>query len=313
MRYKFNKSDYQEENMQKETEMDEGLFAGYQKVELVYDQMNITFPMIIMYPTCTPEKTERQGPYYLEISRQATPQKGTFPLVLISHGSGGSPLAYRTLARHLARNGFIVGIPEHPFNNRNNNTMEKTIENLIHRPRHIRTAVDWFFNSMDFAELLKPGAVSLIGHSMGGYTALAAAGGVPTSFPYESKDGQSHLIQVTPDSRIKSLVLLAPASVWFKADEALNAVNIPILMIVGEKDQYTPYFHAQIILNGILDHEKVQHRIVENAGHFSFLSPFPEVMNNASFLPSQDPLDFNREKFTHELNEEVTDFLLRNT
>lgn len=191
--------------------------------------------------------------------------------------------------------------------------MEGTVENLTHRPRHIRMAADWFFNSKDFAGVLKPDAVSLIGHSMGGYTALAAAGGVPTSFPYESTDGQSQLIQVTPDPRIKSLVLLAPASVWFKADGALNAVDIPILMLVGEKDQYTPSFHAQIILNGIPDHEKVLHRIVENAGHFSFLSPFPEAMSNPSFPPSQDPLGFNRESFQHELNEEITDFLLRNT
>ncbi|MCY9514785.1 alpha/beta hydrolase family protein [Paenibacillus apiarius] len=277
--------------MQEKKVMNRCLFAGCQEAELVDDQMGITFPMIVMYPTSTPEKTERLGPYYLAISKNAAPQEGAFPLILISHGTGGSPLVYRTLARNLARNGFIVGMPEHPFKNRNNNTMEGTVENLTHRPRHIRMAADWFFNSKDFAGVLKPDAVSLIGHSMGGYTALATAGGVPTSFPYESADGQSHLIQVTPDPRI----------------------NIPILMLVGEKDQYTPSFHAQIILNGIPDHEKVQHRIVENAGHFSFLSPFPEAMTNASFPPSQDPLGFDRESFQHELNAEITDFLLRNT
>ena len=300
-------------NTQNKKETNREMFAGYQKVELVYHQMDITFPMIVMYPTCTPEKTERLGPYYLDISRNATAQKGTFPLVLISHGSGSSPLVYRTLARHLARNGFIVGMPEHPFNNRNNNTMERTVENLIHRPRLIRTAIDWFFNSMDFAEILKPDAVSIIGHSMGGYTALAAAGGIPTSFPYESKDGQSHLIHVTPDSRIKSLVLLAPASVWFKAKGALKGVNIPILMFVGEKDEHTPSFHAQIILEGVSDKMKIQYRIIKNAGHFSFLSSFPESMINVTFPPSQDPDGFNRESFHKKLNAEVLDFLLHNT
>lgn len=299
--------------MQNKKEMNRGMFAGYQEVELVYDQMDIAFPMIVMYPTCTPEKTERLGPYYLDISRNATAQKGTFPLVLISHGSGSSPLAYRTLARHLARNGFIVGMPEHPFNNRNNNTMERTVENLIHRPRHIRTAIDWFFNSVDFAEILKPDAVSIIGHSMGGYTALAAAGGIPTSFPYESKDGQAHLIHATSDSRIKSLVLLAPASVWFKADGALNAVNIPILMFAGEKDEHTLSFHAQIILEGVSDKMSIQYRVIKNAGHFSFLSSFPNSMINVKFPPSQDPDGFNRESFHKELNAEVLDFLLHNT
>ncbi|MBJ8016091.1 alpha/beta hydrolase [Bacillus cereus group sp. N34] len=233
-------------------------------------------------------------------------------MVLISHGTGGSPLVYRTIARHLARNGFVVEMLEHPFNNRNDNTVEGTVDNLTIRPKHISMAIDWFFNSEDFTKVLKPDSVSVIGHSMGGYTALAASGGISTSFPYESFDEKSHLINVTPDYRIKSLVLLAPASVWFKTKGALEGINIPILMLVGEKDRLTPYFHAEIILNGITDSTKIQHKIVENAGHFSFLSPFPKEMTNASFLPSQDPPGFNREYFHHELNEEITEFLLKN-
>lgn len=310
----FNSTKFEEvgKKLQEELTNNE-MFAGYQKVELVDDQMGITFPMIVMYPSCTPERTEKLGPYYIDVSINATPKEGVFPLVLISHGTGGTPLVYRTLARHLARNGFIVGMPEHPFNNLNNNSWEGTVENLTNRPRHIRMSIDWFLNSKYFARFLKPDVVALIGHSMGGYTALAAAGGVPTSFPHESPDGQPHLIHVTPDPRIKALVLLAPASVWFKDDDALNAVDIPILMLVGEKDQYTPYFHAQLILNGVPDKKKVQHRVVANAGHFSFLSPFPESMKNVSFPPSQDPPGFNRERFQHELNTEITEFLLRHT
>lgn len=204
-------------------------------------------------------------------------------MVLISHGTGGSPLVYRTIARHLARNGFVVEMLEHPFNNRNDNTVEGTVDNLTIRPKHISMAIDWFFNSEDFTKVLKPDSVSVIGHSMGGYTALAASGGISTSFPYESFDEKSHLINVTPDYRIKSLVLLAPASVWFKTKGALEGINIPILMLVGEKDRFTPYFHAEIILNGITDSTKIQHKIVENAGHFSFLSPFPKRNDECVF------------------------------
>jgi predicted dienelactone hydrolase len=66
----------------------------------------------------------------------------------------------------MARNGFIVGMPE-----------------------HIRMVVDWFFENKMFKRKIKPNAVSIIGHSLGGYTALAAAGGLPTSFPHETPDG----------------------------------------------------------------------------------------------------------------------------
>jgi predicted dienelactone hydrolase len=286
-------------------------FVGYCTVELVDIPSGVTFPMAVMYPTKTPAKLERLGPYSLDVSLDAPPTEGAYPLILISHGSGGSHLVYRTLAHYLALHGFIVGMPEHPFNNRNNNTLQGTVENLINRPRHLRTAIDWFFESEKVSKFLKPNAVSIIGHSMGGYTALALAGGIPTSFPSESIDRQPQRIEVEPDSRVKALVLLAPGSVWFQADGALSGVNLPILMLNAEKDPYTPYYHAQIVLDGVANKEKVQHRVVANAGHFSFLSPFPESMTRPAFLPSQDPEGFNREAFHHDLNREVLAFLLQ--
>jgi len=289
-------------------------FVGYCAIKLVDEHSGVAFSMAVMYPTLVPGKTESLGPYSLDVSIDAAPEEGVFPLILISHGSGGSPLVYRTLAHYLASNGFIVGIPEHPFNNRNNNTLEGTVENLINRPRHILTAINWFFNKSKFTRLLKSHTVSIIGHSMGGYTALAVAGGVPTSLHHESSDRRTKQVSVAPDCRVKSLVLLAPASVWFKDEGALSGVSVPILMLFGEKDQYTPCgYHARIILDGVPDKARIQYKIVKNAGHFSFLSQFPESMTNAAFPASQDPLGFNRENFLQELNAEVLNFLLRET
>jgi predicted dienelactone hydrolase len=293
-------------------------FAGSMTAQLVDDASGTRFPMLVMYPTSAPEKTERLGPYSLALSAGAAPKEGAYPLVLISHGTGGSHLAYRTLARHLARNGFVVGIPEHPFNNRNDNTLEGTALNLANRPRHLRTAIDWFHGSAEFSGLLAPDAVSIIGHSMGGYTALAVAGGEPTSFPNESPDGEARQVEVTPDPRIKALVLLAPAAAWFRARDALRAVDVPILLLACEKDEVMPAFapqsrysyHAWLVLEGVADPAKITHRIVDNAGHFAFLSPFPAAMRNPMFPPSQDPPGFDREQFQLELQAEVLEFLL---
>ena len=74
-----------------------------------------------------------------------------------------------------------------------------------------------------------------------------------------------------------------------------------------------PYYHARIILDGVPDRTKIQYRVVENAGHFSFLSQFPESMTNATFPPSQDPPGFDRGSFLHALNTEVMNLLLRET
>jgi predicted dienelactone hydrolase len=62
---------------------------------------------------------------------------GSFPLVVVSHGTGGSHLLYRALAAHLARNGFVVALPEHPQNNRNDNDLGGTAANLAQRPRPV--------------------------------------------------------------------------------------------------------------------------------------------------------------------------------
>ncbi|MDR2529727.1 MAG: hypothetical protein LBD04_12055 [Synergistaceae bacterium] len=284
-------------------------FAGCRSVEVFDKTDDATFPMVVLYPTSKPESSLHLGEHDLNASVDAAPRNGVFPLVLISHGSGGSPLLHRTLALHLARNGFVVGVPEHPFNNRDNNSLEGTVENLFNRPRHIRTVIDWFFGRKEFARLLKHGSVAVIGHSLGGYTALAAAGGVPI-IKEASEPGRR--LDVVHDSRIRALVLLAPATTWFRSDGALSGLNIPILLFVGDKDEHTPReAHVQPILKGVPDETKVECRVIENAGHFSFLSPYPPHMVKTAFPPSQDPPGFDRARFHEKLNTEVLEFLLR--
>ncbi|MDF2656472.1 MAG: alpha/beta hydrolase family protein [Bacillota bacterium] len=285
-------------------------FVGYCEAQLADSHCEVSFPMSVMYPVDQESKLEMIGPFPLDISINAQPAEGKFPLVLISHGSGGGNLLYRTLAHYLARNGFIVGMPEHPFNNFSNNTLEGTVENLENRPRHINIAIEWFFESENFARIIKPDAISIIGHSTGGCTALSMAGGIPTSLPSESLDGEPKEIIVAHKRKISSLVLLAPGTVWFQAKGALSEVDIPILMIAAEKDQFIQPYQAQTVLDGVADRSKVVYKIVENAGHFSFLSPFPEFMITPEFFPAQDPPGFDRQKYHDELNHEILNFLL---
>jgi predicted dienelactone hydrolase len=285
--------------------------AGCRAFQLSDEKMSMTFPTLVMYPSNSPEQPEKLGPYTLNVAMDAPIAAGPFPLIVISHGSGGSHLVYRTLAAHLARGGFVVAMPEHPGNNRTNNDLVDTVANLANRPRLIHLVIDWAFSSDAFAPCLIPDTVAIVGNSMGGYTALAIAGGIPTSFPQESPDRQLRRIDVDPDPRVKALVLLAPATAWFMAAGALHGVRIPILLWTAEKDSYTPEFHAQIVKAGAPDPALIEHSIAANAGHFSFLSPFPDAMTNPAFLPSQDPAGFDRERFQHEMNAHVLEFLNR--
>jgi predicted dienelactone hydrolase len=210
---------------------------------------------------------------------------------------------------HLARAGFVVALPEHPGNNRSDNSLANTAANLENRPRHVRLVLDAIFEDAELGKRLSPGGVGVIGHSMGGYTALAVAGGRPSSFPNESPDGQARAIPVVHDPRVRALVLLAPASPWFMAEGALAGVEIPILMRTAERDEHTPAMHAEIILRGVPDPQRIDHRVVPNAGHFSFQSPFPPAMTRPEFPPSQDPAGFDRAAFQPVLHAEILAFL----
>ncbi|WP_324674184.1 alpha/beta hydrolase family protein [Hymenobacter sp. GOD-10R] len=286
-------------------------FVGYWTTKVADPELGLTFPMVVLYPTSTPSSLQAVGMYQLDVAPDAPIQEGVFPLVLISHGNGGSGLVYRTLAHYLARHGFVVGMPDHPFNNRLDNSWAKTAQNLANRPRHLQLAISHLMDHPRFAAFLEPTRVGLIGHSVGGYTALALAGGEPTSFPWESADNQFHFISTPTDSRVKALVLLAPAAMWFRAEGALRNVHVATLLLTAEVDVHTPSEHAQVILTGVPDSTKIQHRVVENAGHFSFLSPFPEARVSPAFPPSQDPPGFDRARFHDELNTEVLAFLSR--
>ena len=284
-------------------------FCGYRTVAVIDDEGG-KFPMTVLYPASSPEKDETLGPYRLSIAVDVPAAEGAFPLVLISHGSGGAPILYRSLARHLARNGFVVGMPEHPHNNRFDDSLRGTVEILVNRPRHLRKAADWFYGDREFAGCLKPDTVHAVGHSLGGYAALALAGGIPTPLPEQVAEGGPGPIETQKDPRIKSLVLLAPAAVWFRCEGALQGVRVPVLMIVGDRDEYTPYdYHGRLLRDGLPEDTEFRCEIVENGGHFSFLGPFPKAASKPSFPPSQDPPGFDRPAFLERLNGEVLEFL----
>ena len=283
-------------------------FAGYTNVEIELHNTGVKLPLHIFYPTDTAEQPTQLGSFNLEVALKSICKSGAYPLVIFSHGSGSMPLLFRGLGQYLARNGFIVGMPEHPFNNRVDNSAVNTLENFVNRPLHLQTAINWFFEISAFKSHLIPDNVSVIGHSLGGYTALALAGGVPTTLPFENFAPKT--LVVVNDHILNRLVLLAPSTVLFRIEGALANVDLPILMYSAELDELTPGTEqADIVLNGVKKRDKVKHKIIPNAGHFSFMNVYPEALKSISIPPSQDPPGFNRQAFLDSLYPEIVEFL----
>lgn len=283
--------------------------VGCRAIDVTDAVQGVPIPTWLLYPAAAPERVEPFGMYSLSVAIDAPATGDRCPLVVFSHGTGSTPWVMRDLAVHLVRHGFAVALLAHPGNTRRDDGLAHTTINLQNRPRHIRRVIDAAFATPDIGARLVPGQATVIGHSLGGYTALALAGGHPMLLPHESPDGQARPFAVESDPRIRAVVLFAPAVPWLLADGSLADVSVPVLMRTGEKDQYAPTAYDEILLHKFPDRARIDYRIVPNAGHFSFLSLFPSALNGPQFPPSQDPPGFDRAAYLLELQDEVVAFL----
>ena len=256
--------------------------VGCQHVRVWDDQANIGFPVFVMYPAEEAHGAYDLTPFTVTAGLNAPEAAGQFPVVIISHGSGGNRLGYLTLAQALAEAGYVVLMPEHFGNNKDDNFLEGKTRNLELRPRHISLCIDDIAGNEILSGAVLADQVAVIGHSMGGYTALAVAGG-------QVWNAAKRKVAVVPDDRVRGLVLVAPATAWFTSDGSLANVTVPMLIYQAEHDMFTPPEHVVRVLEQVPDRTKITDHHIENAGPFSFLSPFPEALTSPDVPPSRDP------------------------
>src|SRR3954469_11216398 len=136
----------------------------------------VPFEAVVVYPTGTGETPFQDGPFTIAASRDAPITTGApFPIVLFSHGgggtlkAGGSPLPYAALLTSLAREGFVVVAPFHPGSK----------QALGDRPRQIPKALNAMLADPRFATHADPNRLGMMGFSYGGAVTLIVAGAVP--------------------------------------------------------------------------------------------------------------------------------------
>ncbi|WP_190517930.1 alpha/beta hydrolase [Nodosilinea sp. FACHB-13] len=207
--------------------------------------------------------------------RQGVPATG-FPLVVISHGLGGTLNSYSYLAEYLATGGIAVATLEHPGSNdqqlyallagRSDAVVQD--EEFLRRPRDVSLTL----NTLDrlnqspspIRRRLDLERVGVIGQSFGGYTALALSGanfdeaGLATACPPSTLSfNPSLLLQCQAarlgnpgnglsDPRVKSVFVMNPIGSALFGPTGYGQIQVPVMVVAGTADTVAPAFPEQI-------------------------------------------------------------------
>jgi predicted dienelactone hydrolase len=160
------------------------------------------------------------------------------PIIVFSHGTGGSRDTYAYLGKFWASHGYVVIHPQHAgsdtkaFVGKGNllDAMKRAIadpRNAVERPKDVTFALDQLtkMNKDDakFQGKLNLDAVGLAGHSFGAHTTLVTAG-------QKMANLQVH------DKRIKAIVPMSAPAPKLNVDRAFAGVKVPMLLMTGTLD-----------------------------------------------------------------------------
>jgi predicted dienelactone hydrolase len=238
------------------------------------------------------------------------------PLVVVSHGRGGSFIGHHDTAEVLADAGFVVAAIAHPGDNSADLSRVNDLSTYVERPTDIKRLIDVMIGTSPFAARIDSERIGFFGFSRGGYTGLVLIGANPdwASATPLCRHLISHVCDqilkqqfpvepLTHDPRIKAAVIADPLAVWFTAD-SLKAVTVPVQLWASERggDGVLPDVVAAVDTNLPAKHE---YRVEANAGHFAFLPPCPPA-----FPPEfcTDAQGFDRAAFHAQFNADALAF-----
>jgi predicted dienelactone hydrolase len=276
----------------------------------------------IWYPSDAPASPRPLGLFAQNVATGAPVTGRGLPLVVMSHGTGGTFEGHYDTALALVEAGFVVASVTHTGDNYRDQSAFSRVEN---RPRHIKALIDYMLASWPGHDALDPSRLGMFGFSAGGFTALVAIGGVPdmtrvapfcAAHPDDWACNRAQELRNGPpappsafvhDPRIAAAVVAAPAIGYVFTPEGLSGVKIPIQLWRGDRDEIlTNPYHAQNVYDGLPI--KPEYRVVPNAGHFAFLAPCNAALQSIAPDICRDPAGFDRAAFHREFDAAVVAF-----
>ena len=315
--------------------------VGFSSIEVTDPVSGGKMPGYVFYPAREAKGVTKIGPYQLDTTADAPPLLGARPLIVISHGHGGSDLGHHDLATYLAGHGFVVATITHPKDNFRDSSGDGQAVVLGGRPRQISATISYLVQSPRWTKLIDRNRIAVAGFSNGGYTSLLLVGAKPrfTGIPRHCKlhpDDSNICIPLskleaaasrdhrsveqsidevqrgllrwgdTSDPRVKAAFVMAPFSSVFDS-KGLAKIKRPVFVYYAADDRVLlPRYNALHIAP--LIRTRVALKEVPNAGHYVFLAPCtPELTRDAPDI-CEDPRGTDRPAVHRQINESALAF-----
>jgi len=272
--------------------------VGFHSSTLPDPQNDRALEMVVWYPSATTAATQLIGDDAVFVGasavRDAPPAAGKHPLLVLSHGYRGNWSNQIWLASALAQRGYVVAAINHPGSTTHDRSPQAAAQ-LWQRPVDVSRAIDGVTTQPEKFGLVASDRIAVVGHSLGGWTALEIAGARfdPDRFAHDCKahpqlascavygkmnpastsESQAALAADWRDKRVTAVVTLDLGLSRGMTDESLAAMPVPTLVIAaGVPSRDLPAELESANLAKRLPAASSRYVEISDASHFTFLS-----------------------------------------
>ena len=308
----------------------------------------------LYYPTPDVARVIPMGPFPQTVAINGAPESKVKGLIVISHGTVSTELGFATLAQALARNGYLVASVEHVGDTWQDQSMRATPGRYFaERPRQASRVIDTVLADPQWRARIANNAdgqplLGALGHSAGGYTVLALAGGKPVLSRLRTHcETQAALDPML--CKLSHSIAIGGASVpankgdnsdkGDKGDTArdgqeepvqadtrvravmalapmgvafsassLASITVPVAIYAGEKDTFLVPRFHAQWVMQNMRSANATMQVVPNAGHYAFMNTPTMDLPSPDGSVARDPQGFDRAAFLDRIAHESIAF-----
>ncbi len=221
-----------------------------------------------------------------------------FPLLIVSHGTGGNRFSLTWFIQAMVKEGYMVVSLDH-YGNSTFNKIPREFVKWWERAIDVQYVLTQVLEDKDIGFAIDSSKIGGVGFSLGGYTNIALAGdhvdrtvhenehgterAMPAEFPETDEvidfEKDSLIVSsyrkykdLVKDDRITSFFVMAPAiGFGFHTVDQTKEITAPIFIVAGKGDQVAPVNKNAEKYHSLIKSSKI-HLFNENVQHYIFLN-----------------------------------------